>query len=119
MNFAKRVHAFFYKTENGREPVREWLKEMSLQDKKSIGEDISAVEYLWPIGYPQVSKIDANMWELRSKISDKRISRIFFTIIFDKMILLHGIVKKSQKTPKQDLEFARGRLKKIGEQIYG
>ena len=48
----KRVPAIFYRAEAGREPVREWLKNLPREDRKRIGEDIKTVEFGWPIGMP-------------------------------------------------------------------
>lgn len=109
METQKIVTARFFNTGSGKEPVREWLKEQKTEDKKAIGEDIKAVEFSWPVGYPQVQKMDKDLWEVRSHISGSRISRIFFTVIEDTMILLHAIIKKTQKTPKEDLDLAKKR----------
>jgi hypothetical protein len=46
----KRLPAWFYRSDSGREPVREWLKELDLEDRRRIGEDIKDVEFAWPIG---------------------------------------------------------------------
>lgn len=104
----KIIQVVFYRTESGNEPVREWLSEMSIQDKKLIGTDIRAVELGWPIGLPLVKKLDRDLWEVRSRLPS-RIARVFFTIVDGSMILLHGIIKKGQKTPKEDLNLARKR----------
>lgn len=109
MENVKRINATFFKTESDNEPVRDFLKGLLTDDRKSIGADIMAIEMSWPIGYPTVRKLDKDLWEVRSDISDKRISRIFFTISENKMILLHAIIKKSQKTPKEDLDLAKKR----------
>jgi phage-related protein len=98
----------FFKTPAGNEPVRDWLKKQTGEDKKAIGEDIKAVEFLWPLGYLQVTKLDKDLWEVRTNLAD-RICRVFFTVITDFMVLLHGIIKKDQKTPKQDVELAKKR----------
>ncbi|MCP4360218.1 MAG: type II toxin-antitoxin system RelE/ParE family toxin [Chloroflexi bacterium] len=50
------------------------------------------------------------IWEVRSKL-DNRIARVIFTVDEDKMVLLHGFIKKSQKTPPRDLSLAKQRLK--------
>jgi hypothetical protein len=42
----KRVPVIFYRTEAGGEPVRDWLRELSWEDRKRIGEDIKTVEFL-------------------------------------------------------------------------
>jgi len=47
--------AYFFKTPTGNEPVKDWLRLRTKEEKKAIGEDIKAVELSWPIGYPQVS----------------------------------------------------------------
>ena len=68
-----------------------------------------AVEMSWPIGYPTVRKLDADLWEIRTNISDKRICRIMFTVCENKMLLLHAFVKKTQKIPKEDIELGKKR----------
>lgn len=105
----KKIHAVFFKTDAGNEPARDFLKSLSLEDKKTIGADIMAIEMSWPIGYPTVRKMDTNLWEVRSNVSDGKTCRLFFTISETRMILLHGIIKKSQKTPKEDLDLAKKR----------
>jgi len=100
----------FFQTSKGKEPVREWLKDMIKEDKKTIGEDIKLVQFRWPLGMPLVRKMETNLWEVRSKLESGNIARTFFTVYQSKMILLHGIIKKSQKTPKKEIELARKRM---------
>jgi phage-related protein len=104
----KKIAVKFFKTPTGNEPVRDWLKKSTQETKKAIGEDIKVVEKSWPIGYPLVTKLDNDLWEIRTKLTNG-ISRVFFTIWREYMVLLHVIVKKTQKTPKQDLELAKKR----------
>jgi phage-related protein len=98
----------FFRTESGNEPVREWLQGLRKTDKRVIGSDIKMVQYGWPIGMPVVRKLDAGLWEVRSRL-DQRINRILFTVQGDTMVLLHGFIKKSQETPKEDLQLAKDR----------
>lgn len=102
----------FYKTESGNEPVRDWLKGLSREDRKSIGEDIKTAQYGWPLGMPLIRKLERGLWEVRSNISTG-IARVFFTVQEGLMILLHGFVKKSQKTPPNELDTARRRLSNV------
>lgn len=51
------------------------------------------------------------LWEVRSKLRGGKISRVIFTEAHGSMVLLHGFIKKSQKTPKQDLDLAHKRKK--------
>ncbi len=93
--------------------MREWLKELKPEDRRIIGLDIMRVEYGWPIGMPVCRPLKQGLWEVRSSISDRRIARVIFCVYNERMVLLHGFIKKSQKTPKPDLELALKRKKEI------
>lgn len=103
------LQVVFFRTVSGREPVREWLREMDRDDRKVIGEDIKLVQFRWPLGMPLVRKLEADLWEMRTHLSGGRITRIFFTVGKTKVVLLHGFIKKSQKTPANELKLARER----------
>ena len=109
----KRIKALFYQNANGKEPVKEWLYTLNHDDMKTIGEDIRTIEYGFPIGMPLCRSLGDKLYEVRSNISDKRIARVIFTIVGDNMVLLHSFIKKSQKTPKQDIEIAKSRVREI------
>ena len=109
----KRLPAAFYRLPSGREPVREWLKALGDEDRKIIGEDIKDVEFSWPMGMPLVRPLGKGLWEVRSNISDGRIARVLFCIHDGGMVLLHGFIKKTQKTPEADIELATKRRKEI------
>ena len=107
----KRLPARFYRSDSGREPVREWLKSLDLADRKVIGEDIKDVEFSWPIGMPLVDSLGRNLWEVRSRLPHGRIARVLFCVVAGQMVLLHGFIKKTQKTPKPDIDLALKRMK--------
>ncbi len=113
MAMSKRIKVFFYRSESGREPVREWLLSLNRDDKLSIGVDIKSVEYGWPMGMPTVRYLGKGLYEVRSHISSKRIARVLFVIVDDRMVLLNGFIKKSQKTPKEEISLAIRRAKEI------
>jgi len=102
----KRLPARFYRSDSGREPVRDWLKSLPPEDRRIIGEDIKDVEFSWPIGMPLVRSLSRELWEVRSNLPHKRIARVIFCVEQDSMVLLHGFMKKTQKTPKQDIDLA-------------
>jgi phage-related protein len=102
----------FFRTEAGREPVREWLKTLPREDRRNIGQDIKTVQFGWPLGMPLVRKLERNLWEIRSRLPEA-IARVIFTAGEGRMVLLHGFIKKSQKTPKEDLELAKNRLRRL------
>jgi len=100
----------FFKTEAGNEPVREWLKELPKEDCKIIGTDILTVQYAWPIGKPLVDNLGDGIWEVRSRLSN-RIARTLFVVVDEEIILLHGFIKKQQKTPQNEFDLAKKRKK--------
>jgi phage-related protein len=102
----------FYRSDSGKEPVRNWLKSLSREDKKIIGEDIKTAQFGWPIGMPLIRPLGKGIYEVRSTLKNN-IARVIFTVENKRMILLHGFIKKDQKTPKNDLELALKRLAKI------
>jgi len=99
----------FYRSEIGNEPVREWLKGLPREDKRKIGEDIKTAQIGWPLGMPLIRKTDKDLWEVRTRL-ENGIARVFFTVDGEYMILLHGFIKKSQKTPQNELKTALTRL---------
>ena len=99
----------FYRNDSGTEPVRDWLKSLPKEYRRTIGEDIKTVQYGWPIGMPVVRKLEKGIWEVRSSLKDG-IARVLFTTETGRMILLHGFLKKTQKTPNEELDVARRRL---------
>ena len=106
---AKRIPALFFANEAGSEPVRDWLKALDKPDRLRIGEDIRTVEFGWPVGMPVCRPLGKGLYEVRTTLTN-RIARVLFGIVDGEMILLHGFIKKSQATPKSELELARGRL---------
>ena len=103
----------FFRTETGREPVREWLKSLPREERRILGEDLKTVQFGWPLGMPLVRKLDTDLWEVRSRLPN-RIARVIFASGEGRMILLHGFIKKSQKTQPADLALARTRLRLLG-----
>jgi len=110
----KRLPASFYRSDRGREPVREWLKGLEPEDRKAIGEDIKDVEFAWPIGMPLVRWLGRELWEVRSHLPRGRIARVLFCVDQGNMVLLHGFIKKTQKTPQRDIALALKRIKGVG-----
>jgi len=107
----KRLPARFYRSDSGREPLREWLKGLDLTDRRTLGEDIKDVEFSWPIGMPLVRSLGSELWEVRSNLVRGRIARVIFCVADGHMVLLHAFIKKTQRTPKADIDLAVRRMK--------
>ncbi len=107
----KRLPAGFYRSNSGHEPVRDWLKGLAAEDRKAIGEDIKDVEFSWPIGMPLARSLGRDLWEVRSSLPRGRIARVIFCVEQGVMVLLHGFIKKTQKTPQREIDLALKRRK--------
>lgn len=94
--------------------MRDWLKGLpSPEDRKRIGEDIKTVEFGWPIGMPVCRPLGDGIYEVRTNLAQNRIARVLFYIDKERrMVLLHGFIKKAQKTPDEDLKLARNHKNK-------
>lgn len=107
------LEVVFYRTGAGNEPARKWLKSLSQEDRKIIAEDIKTVQLGWPLGMPLVDSLGNGLWEVRSKLNSKRIARVIFFMHDNNITLLHGFIKKTQKTPQGDIELANKRMKEV------
>lgn len=113
MTEQKRIRARFFESDLGKLPMRDWLLSLPREDRKIIGDDIATAEFGWPVGMPLCRSISGRkgLWEIRSKVSGDRIARVFFCVQGGEMILLHGFIKKTQKTPDRELEIAAKRMR--------
>ena len=105
----------FYQTLAGHQPVREWLRNFDRADRRAIGLDILEIQEGWPLGLPLCRSLGQGLWEIRSKLPSQRISRIIFAFTDGEIVLLNGFIKKTQKTPQDEIALARTRLKEFLE----
>jgi phage-related protein len=103
----------FYQLPSGSGPVHAWLRSLSREDRRVIGIDLMRVHVGWPIGMPLVRGLEDGLWEIRSTLPSSRIARLLLCFHQGAIVVLHGFIKKTQKTPSDDLELARGRMKEI------
>ena len=71
------------------------------------------VEFGWPIGMPYCRSLGNGLWEVRSDLTGGKIGRVVFCVVTRRMVLLHGFIKKTQKTPAKDIGLAHRRMKKV------
>lgn len=100
----KKLQARFFETATGRKPVKEWLLDLTRDDRRVVGKDIQKVEFGWPIGMPYCRPLCHGLWEVRSDLTDGKIARVIFCIVAGEMVLLNGFIKKTQKTPAQEID---------------
>ena len=99
------LHVIFFRTKTGNEPVREWLFELTTNDRKSIGADILAVQWAWPVGKPLVDSLGGGLWEVRSSFGD-RIARVLF---HHRERGNHSFTRHGQKVPDRAKTGTRSR----------
>ena len=109
----ERVPLVVYRSETGNEPVRDWLLEMSKADRRVVGIGLKELEFGWPVGMPLCRAMGAGIFELRVSLASRRIARVLVCANDDKLVALHGFIKKSQKTPAGDLDLARKRKRQL------
>ena len=103
----------FWRSVAGREPVRQWLKELPRADKRTIGRDIAKVQFGWPVGLPLCRSLGGGLWEVRSSLPSKTEARVMFGFQESTLVALHGFIKKSRTASKKDVSLARERLKEL------
>lgn len=106
----------FYRLDSGREPVREWLRNLDREAKKAIGDAVKTLQFGWPLGMPLVRKLGPDLWEVRSRMN-QGIARVLFTVVARQIVLLHGFVKKTQKMPGRELALARRRFNDLRSEM--
>jgi phage-related protein len=101
--------------------VREWLLSLAKEVRQEIGADIGRVQWQWPVGRPLVDGFGGGLYEVRTAYDGEQY-RVLFYIERDAlvlvhaeargtMVLVHGIHKKTQKTPAAVIALARKRMK--------
>ena len=86
---------------------------LPIADRQCIGRDLAVVQFGWPVGMPLCRPLGGGLWEVRSTLSSRRIARVLFVFHEGRIGIVHGFVKKTQKTPPEDLELARKRMKEM------
>ncbi len=101
MNLNRPILVKFYKTESGKEPVREWLKGLAKEERKIIGEDIKTVQFSWPVGMPVVKKIEPDIWEVRSILKTESPEFFLRYMKMNSLFYYMGLLKKIKSFPKK------------------
>jgi len=101
----------FYETAAGNRPVKKWLQSLTAADQRIIGSDLMKVQFGFPLGPPLCKSLGQGLWEVRSTLSNGVEARLLFCEVNERLVVLHGFIKKSRKPPATDLELARHRMR--------
>ena len=93
--------------------MREWLRSLPADDRRRLGHDLALVQYGWPVGMPLCRALGDGLWEVRSNLPSRRVARVLFFVRDGRIGVVHGFVKKTQRTPREDLMLARQRMQEM------
>ena len=62
---------------------------------------------------PYCRSLGIGLWEVRSNLTGGKIARVIFSVVGERMVLLHGFLKKTRKTPTQDLQLVLKRMTEV------
>ncbi len=110
----RKIDLVFFRSDSGSEPVREWPKDLDETERRAIGTDLLRAQWRWPVGMPLCRPMGKGLWEVRTDLPGKRTSRVFICFYHDRLVALHGFIKKTRATPEDDLTLARKRQKELG-----
>jgi len=106
----------YVELENDKKPFEEFVLGLPIKDRAKIFEKINFLRDLknqnLPIKKNLSKHLDDGIFELRTSLSDKIARTLFYYLKGSKIIITHGFIKKSQKTPKNEIKKAK-MLRKI------
>lgn len=109
----QKIDLIFYRTQAGNEPVRDWLIGLGGDGRQAVGLDLMRVQFGWPVGMPLVRPLGEGLFEVRTNLADKTIARVIFCFHDGELFALHGFIKKTKRTPPEDLQLARKRKAEV------
>ena len=109
----QKILLIFFRSEEGNEPVREWLKGLPEAERQAIGKDLLRAQWRWPVGMPLCRPLGSGLWEVRTDLPTKRTARVLLCLYREHLVALHGFIKKTRATPGEDLALARNRQKEL------
>lgn len=112
----------FYQTESGKVPVAEFIRSLDAKQTAKVLRDIDLLkDFGSELHFPYVDSIKGEKYKGLMELRTKQASNIFRTFYFvvtkdgkigtDKAVLLHAIQKKTDRTPKRELDTALARMK--------
>src|SRR6202142_4762120 len=106
---ARKIPLLFFRTQSNEEPVRG----LHQGERRAIGSDLLKAQWRWPVGMPLCRPMGKGLWEVRTTLPNNRIARVLLCAYQDRLVALHGFIKKTRTTPEDDLTLARKRQKQL------
>jgi phage-related protein len=102
----------FYQFPNGNSPALDWYLDQEAPIKAKFARIFELLqEHGISVGKPYVAPLEDKLYEIRVEYDTNIYRTIYFAYTGRRFILLHGFQKKTQKTPKKELDLAKDRMK--------
>jgi phage-related protein/predicted XRE-type DNA-binding protein len=98
---SRKVSLIFFRSDSGREPVREWLKGLPEAERQAVGKDLLRAQWRWPVGMPLCRPLGEGLWEIRTDLPTRRTARVMVSYNRGHLVALHGFIKKTRTTPDE------------------
>lgn len=100
--------AIFYDLPNGSEPALDFIKSLDVKMRAKLEKSIALLQQVGPeLRLPYSEHLDDGIFEIRAKQGTNITRVLYFFFVGKKIILTNGFVKKTQKTPKKELDLAK------------
>lgn len=100
----------FFRDEDGTKPVGQFIRALDVKMKAKVVSDLHKLEALGNEAEEPLSKhLEDGIFELRSGVGNNIVRILYFFDEGQVIIATNGFVKKSQKTPKSEIELAKKR----------
>jgi len=110
----------FYVDDRGNEPVRDFLRSLDAKTKSRFDWSIEQLRLRnVRAREPLVRHLEGKIWELREESQTNIYRLLYFFFVGRKIVFVHGFHKKTQKTPRRELDVALKRLEDLMQQEGG
>lgn len=109
----RKTPLLIYRSSNGKESVRDWLKALDVADRQAVGQDLMRAQWRWPVNMPLGRALGGGLWEIRTDLPGNRTARVFVCLDQGVLVALHAFIRKTQTTPREALALARSRQRAL------
>jgi phage-related protein len=104
----------FYKTASGRSPLEDFIQGLSTDDQARFADVYDGIKS-HGLECPRVifKPLSGKLWEIKFTSKGGKYRIAYVVVVGDRMVWLHAFKKKTQKTPKNDLEIAEKRMMEV------
>ncbi len=108
------MKVYFYKTSQGNSPIEKYIDKLPQADQARFLEIIKEIEERGLSAARLIFKpLEGKLWEIKFKVKSVGYRVLYVILEEDLMVWLHAFSKKTQKTPKKELDLARKRIKEV------